>query len=194
MTPTGGTVQYPEYDLAVKLDTWKKQRQFQYAYSAEIATGKKPWEVAGYSEALSDRMQALRSMADEWEDIAADAAKDMKTRNSASALFQQATNAYYDARLEHISNETARAEDVRQAETTAAQKRETFINDSLATMLTHLGTVKESGGRQILVLNAGNPDSKAIAVQVRDALAGSDPELAKSLTNFINAVGKPSWY
>ena len=186
-------------EFGMMLPGMKQSAESQFnLQSAQIGAADNP---EAYQAALEDRqkeivghMATLQTLMDDAAKQAENAALTMEARQQAFQDYQKALQAYYSDKLENLSIEQEQEALVKQKLAEQKGKLDTLTADILGTMLTHLGEVTtNAGGQQVIVLSGGQPDGKALATQLKDALAGSNPELAGVLEQFINAVNAPRW-
>jgi hypothetical protein len=144
-------------------------------------------------ERLNKTVNIISALMDSAAKAALNDAVDLQQRTAAFEGWQKAVQEYYAAKLEARQIEAEMLAADKAAAEQAKAELDKRTADILGTMLTHLGEVQTVGGRQVIVLSAGQPDARALAIELRDSLAGSNPELASVLGQFIDAVGRPRW-
>ena len=140
-----------------------------------------------YGEFLSKQIDSYAEVMKREESIYNDLTKTFEERSSALQEYEAASDAYYQSKLNKLAEDKRKEDEIK-------QKQEERTNDLLGTLMTRIGEVSEDSlGRQILVLSPGQPKGKQLVTQIKNSVSGENPELAKTLTDFINAVDAPRW-
>jgi hypothetical protein len=155
----------------------------------QIARGTKPWDVQvegqKYTDILTDRLGGYQTMLDELDEKISDETLTMAQRSQLFSQFTAALTAYYGAKQEALDLELQQEADLK-------NKRDQRTDDILGTLLSRVGEISTNkAGQQVIVLSPGQPDGRALAREIIDAIGGEKPELATALTQFLNQTAKP---
>lgn len=155
----------------------------------QIARGAKPWDVEvdgqKYTDILTDRLGSYQTMLDELDEKISDETLTMAQRSQLFSQFTAALTAYYGAKQEALDLELQQEADLK-------NKRDQRTDDILGTLLSRVGEISTNkAGQQVIVLSPGQPDGRALAREIIDAIGGEKPELATALTQFLNQTAKP---
>lgn len=184
----GGTLQGEE------ISTWVDQMammsglktQYKKAYdlqSLAMDPSKSSEYLTEYKKLLDEQMSVSDDLSKAAEAKLKDLSLTTEERTAAFQEWQEAQNAYYTAKLNALQIE-------KQQQAAIKAKQDELTTDILGTLSTRIGEVSENAaGQKIIILSNGQPERKTLATQLRDAVAGTDPELAKLLTDFLAAAG-----
>lgn len=184
----GGTLQGEE------ISTWVDQMammsglktQYKKAYdlqSLAMDPSKSSEYLTEYKKLLDEQMSVSDDLSKAAEAKLKDLSLTTEERTAAFQEWQEAQNAYYTAKLNALQIE-------KQQQAAIKAKQDALTTDILGTLSTRIGEVSENAaGQKIIILSNGQPEGKTLATQLRDAVAGTDPELAKLLTDFLAAAG-----
>jgi hypothetical protein len=161
--------------------------KFGFGVSSAQAGGKQLWEIPEYISNLGTKITAYQSLMDAADAKARNASLSLEERQGWVQEYIADSTAYWAAKTEMVNLEA-------QAAAEGKAKQERLTQDIMGTILTHIGEVStNAGGQSVIVLSAGQPDAKALTRQLRDTIAGANPELAAALDQLMAAVGGPYW-